>query len=220
MNKKRGQNEETIYEEKPGRWVASIHLGYKILNGKRRRIRKKFVASTRGAVQTRLTEALREQQTGGVVPLQLESLGAYLQRWPDLLRSKGRSESTIASYKWIIKTYLEPELGTVPLTKLTQVDVNTFMQRKLESGLSARTVLYCHAVLRSALSKAEKDGLVGRNVAKLAEPPRQSSSPRSEPLSAPNARRFLSAVKGHRLEALYSVALALGLRRGEALGLE
>jgi integrase len=94
------------------------------------------------------------------------------------------------------------------------------MQRKMESGLSARTVQYCHAVLRSALSKAEKDGLVSRNVAKLAEPPSKESPGKVEPLTAEEARKLLVAVKGHRLEALYSVALAVGLRRGEALGLE
>jgi hypothetical protein len=33
------------------------------------------------------------------------------------------------------------------------------------------------------------------------------------------ARRFLQALDGHRLEALYSVALTMGLRQGEALGL-
>ncbi len=220
MNKKRGQNEGTIFEERPGRWVASINLGHKIIDGKRRRIRTKFVATTRAAVLKRLTEALREQQTGGIVPLQRESLGAYLERWPDSLRSKGRSESTIASYKWIIKTYIAPELGTVPLIKLRQTDINELLERKLASGLSPRTVQYCHAVIRSALTKAEKDGLVGRNVAKLAEPPRQNGGPSIQPLSAADARRFLAAVKGHRLEALYSVALALGFRRGEALGLE
>jgi len=34
------------------------------------------------------------------------------------------------------------------------------------------------------------------------------------------ARRLLDAARGDRLEALYSVALALGLRQGEALGLK
>ncbi len=100
------------------------------------------------------------------------------------------------------------------------MDINSFMQRKIESGLSSRTVRYCHAVLRNALSKAHRDGLVGRNVAKLAEPPKQNPTRRVEPLSPEDARRFLTAVKGHRLESLYAVALALGLRRGEALGLE
>ena len=39
-------------------------------------------------------------------------------------------------------------------------------------------------------------------------------------LSPEEARRLLDAARGGRLEALYSVALALGLRQGEALGLK
>jgi len=73
----------------------------------------------------------------------------------------------------------------------------------------------------SALSKALKDRLVTRNVAKLAEPPTTRGGHSStEPLTLEEARRFLAAVVGDRLQALYSVVLTLGLRRGEALGLE
>ncbi len=39
------------------------------------------------------------------------------------------------------------------------------------------------------------------------------------PLTPEQARQFLQVAKGDRLEALYSVAIALGLRQGEALGL-
>jgi integrase len=60
--------------------------------------------------------------------------------------------------------------------------------------------------------------LVSRNVAALAEGPRV---PEYEPryLTIPEARRFLEAASTDRLSALYSTALALGLRQGEALGL-
>jgi integrase len=40
-----------------------------------------------------------------------------------------------------------------------------------------------------------------------------------QPFTPEEARRFLEGIKGHRLEALYSVALTMGLRQGEALGL-
>jgi integrase len=171
-------------------------------------------------VHKKLTKALEEQQSGGIVPLQGDSLGAFMRKWFGMLRMKGRSESTISSYEWLTKKYIEPEIGMISLTKLTQIDLNDFMKRKLDAGLSPRTVAYCHAVVRSALSKAEKDGLVGRNVAKLAEPPTQTGGSKIEPLNVGEARLLLNAVAGDRLEALYSVALALGLRRGEALGLE
>ena len=221
MTKRRGRNEGTIFEERPGRWVALISLAYKIVNGKRRRIRKKFVARSRSAVQKKLIEALHAQQTGGIVPMQHESLGAYLKRFPEILRARGRAETTIDSYTWIIAKHIVPELGTIPLTKLTPVDLNEFMQRKIEAGLSVRTVQYCHSVIRSALSKALKDGLVSRNVAKLADPPtKRRGASTIVPLTVEESRRLLAAVDGHRLGALYSVALALGLRRGEALGVE
>src|SRR5947208_2029390 len=139
---KRGQNEGSIFEEKPGRWVASVSLGYEVKDGKRRRVRKKFTAKSRRAVQKKLTEALREQQTGGIVPIQKDALGPFLKAWLTTLEQKGRKERTVESYRWLIEKYIEPELGRIPLTKLNQRDLNDFMSRKLESGLSNRTVGY------------------------------------------------------------------------------
>jgi integrase len=89
---------------------------------------------------------------------------------------------------------------------------------RLRIGLSPRRVQYIHAVLRRALNRAVKAGYVGRNVALLVDPPRVPHK-EIEPLTPSQARVFLKAIDGNRLEALYSVALALGLRQGEALGL-
>jgi integrase len=215
---KRGQNEGSIFEERPGRWVASISLGHEVKDGKRRRIRKKFTATSRREVQKKLTAALRDQQTGGAVPIQKNTLGAYLNTWVETLASKGRKASTIANYRWAIKQQIAPDLGTIPLTRLTQRRLNEFMAGKIDAGLAPSSVRYCHAVIQSALTRAEKDGLVGRNVAELADPPGAGPS-KVDPLTPEQARCFLAAVTGNRLEALYSVALAVGLRRGEALGL-
>jgi integrase len=74
-------------------------------------------------------------------------------------------------------------------------------------------------ILRIALGQALKWDLVPRNVATLANPP-SVRRPEIKPWTPDQARDFLQAVRGDRLEALYSVALALGLRRGEALGLQ
>ena len=218
--KRRGNNEGCIYEERPGRWVAQITLGYRVLEEKSRRIRKKFVASTRGAVQQKLTAALRQQHTGGIVPLERDTLGEHLLNWLKGLPPRGRRMKTIEGYTWLAMKHIIPELGQIKLTRLTQRDLNEFMESKVSAGL-AGTARHCHRLIRSALSKAEKDGLVSRNVAKLAEPPPAPKSSGSvQPLTPIEARDFLAAVSGHRLEALYGVALAIGLRRGEALGLE
>src|SRR2546430_732135 len=89
---------------------------------------------------------------------------------------------------------------------------------KSQAGLSPRTVQYLRAILRAALNQALRWNLVGRNVAELVDPPRQVRY-RPRFLDVDEARVFLAAVAGDRLEALYILQLTLGLRPGEALGL-
>ena len=69
-----------------------------------------------------------------------------------------------------------------------------------------------------ALGQALKWGLVARNVAALTDPPRAEKYD-IQPITPEQARAFLKAIQGNRLEAMFTVALSFGLRRGEALGL-
>src|SRR5207245_4653371 len=73
-------------------------------------------------------------------------------------------------------------------------------------------------VPRTRIGSAVKCDILSTNVARLVDRPRIQRKPIS-PLTPDEARKFLAAIHGHRLEALFSVALALGLRQGEALGL-
>lgn len=84
--------------------------------------------------------------------------------------------------------------------------------------MSARTIGHVRETLRSALSDALKWGLVARNVATLVDPARATRH-ELRPLGLDEAKAFLTASQSHRLHALYSVVLAVGLRQGEALGL-
>src|SRR3712207_2016572 len=86
------------------------------------------------------------------------------------------------------------------------------------AGASAKTVRDARAVLSVALSQAERWGLVARNAARLATTPKTEAR-EIVPLDFDGANAFLDAIRGHRLEALFRVALSLGIREGEALGL-
>jgi integrase len=77
---------------------------------------------------------------------------------------------------------------------------------------------YIHAILKRALSQAERWAVIPRNVAKLVDSPRVRRAD-VVPLTPAEARNLLDTVAGDRLAALYSVAIALGLRQGEALAL-
>ncbi len=211
---KRGQNEGSIFRRKDGRWAATVSLGYQ--NG--RRLRKSFYGETRREVQERLTQALRDQQLGLPIAIERQTVGQFLQNW--LIESVKPSvrPKTYNSYEQLIRLHLAPALGRTPLQKLAPQHVQAFLNAKLAFGLSPRTVQYLRATLRCALNQALRWGLVARNVAALVDSP-QVKRHEIQTLDPHQARVFLNAVKGNRLEALYSVALALGLRQGEALAL-
>jgi integrase len=85
-------------------------------------------------------------------------------------------------------------------------------------GYSSAYRRSARATLRRALRVAEQDGLLTRNVAAIAEGPHMDHK-EGRTLTPEQARRFLEEVASHRLAAAYNVTLALGLRRGEVLGL-
>jgi integrase len=135
-------------------------------------------------------------------------------------RCPAQSEaSTTASYRQLINLYIEPRIGKIRLDKLTGEHVQAMLNALRTKGLSPRTIRYVCATLRTALEQAIKWGYVSRNAAGAAEAP-QGGSPKMKPLTEEQARQLLAVVKGHRLEALYRVALSFGLRRGEVLGLQ
>lgn len=234
----RGQREGSIFRRRDGRWAAALNVGWR--EGKRHR--KYFYGATREAVQKELTTALRAQQQGLPVAPERQTVRQFLESWlTECVRPSVRPR-TFVSYSQLVKVHIAPGLGHIVLSRLSPQDVQAFLNGKLKarrgnlskrkpkeseakSGeqknaetLSPRTVQYLYAVLRRALGQALKWGLVARNVATLVTPP-SVRRPEVRPLTPEEARALLNAIDGDRMAPLYSVALALGLRQGEALGL-
>ncbi len=164
---RRGPGEGSIHLRQDGRWAGSVHIGYE--GGKR--VRKHVLGHTRKEVADKLDVVLRAQREQRPVPNQRDKLGPFLRSWLDDTARPTLRASTYASYDDILRLHLIPGLGRIPLAKLAPADVQSFLNTKLESGLSPRRVQYLHAVLRRALGMAERWGLVSRNVAKLVDPP-------------------------------------------------
>jgi integrase len=211
---KRGQNEGSIFQRKDGRWVAVVNLGW--VAGKR--TRKSYYGSTRKEVQEQLTKALANIQIGLPPVSDKQSVGDYLGWWLENVAKSTVRPSTWTSYEELVRLHLRPAFEKVGLSKLGAQHVRTFLNERLTSGLSTRRVQYLHAVLRAALNTAVKDQLLVRNVAAIIKPPRVIGK-EVQPLTPEEARRFLDSIRGNRLEALFTVAISIGLRQGEALGL-
>jgi integrase len=177
-----------------------------------------FLGRTRVAVVERFQAALSLDARGNSGPSAELSVGAFLEGWLTEVAQVTVRPRTYVSYRYIVGIHLTPGLGHLSLETMSPADVQGFLNAKAASGLSPRTVGYLRGVLRGALGHAERTDLVTRNVARLARPPRIPRR-RVSPLSVEEVRTFLATIRGDRLEALYLVALGVGLRQGEILGL-
>ena len=180
--------------------------------------RKYLYGGTREEVRRKLARALGAQETGSLGDARGRTLGEFLDEWlRDIVRPSVRVW-TYRGYEVHVRRHIKPAIGRIPLERLEPTHVQAFLNQKLAEGLSPKSVRYLRGTLRTALNQAMRWGFVARNAAALVDGPRVQRF-EIAPFTPEEARRFLTAVKGHRLEALYTVALAIGLRQGEALGL-
>jgi integrase len=215
MGSRRGPREGSVYRrQSDNRWVGAVSVGYR--DGKR--VRRFVYASTRRELRERMSALLAASHQGLPVASDKQTVETFLAGWLATTRSSVRPR-THESYTDMVRLHLLPTLGHQRLMTLAPQHVQALLDAKLAEGLSPRTVQYLHAILRRALGQAVRWGVVPRNVAALVSPPRVSR--RELPVLTPDeARHLLEHIRDDRLEALYTVALALGLRQGEALGLQ
>lgn len=216
---KRGQNEGSIYQLADGRWRAVMTLGYVWEDGKRTRKRKNVEGKTRGEVAAKLVKMQRDAQQGIAPTDDRIIVKDFLAEW--LARDVKHSvrARTYESYASSVKRHIVPAIGTIKLTKLTPRDVQGMVKIVADKdGCSMRTADYQRIVLRIALNRAMKWEMVVRNVAALVGAPKMERS-EIRPLDVKAVKTFLAAVRDDRHEALFIVATALGLRKGEVLGL-
>jgi integrase len=145
-------------------------------------------------------------------------LGEFLDRWLSVNLPGQIAPSTLDDYADTVRLHLRPALGRKKLTKLTVSDCDQLWQAKRVADYSANSIRIMRTVLRKALGQAERQGLLVRNVAALSAAPRVVGK-EGRTLTPDQARTLLAALRGERKEALVTIMLAYGLRRGEALGL-
>lgn len=213
MARRHGRHEGTINQRRDGRWEARIDLGWH--DGKR--VRKSLYGRSRAAVAEALNKAVRDHAQGLPVAVERQTVGQFLERWLETVKPS-LGPRTFQHYEMVVRLHVAPELGRLRLERLAPQHVQGLLGRKSASGLSPQTVRHVRAILRISLNQAIKWDLVARNAAALAVPPRLQRRA-FHSLSPEEARGLLDTAQGHRLEAVFTVALSLGLRMGEILGL-
>ena len=206
-------------------WTAYFYVPG--LGGQRRQ-RSKGGFRTKVEAQHYLNEAIHSIQAGEYVEKDKRTLADYLEKqWLPLMENVVRP-ATFDSYQRMLKLHVVSAIGSIELQELTAEHLDRLYAHLLkdgrhdgDGGLAPKTVRYIHNTLSKALKDAERKGLVVRNVASRADPPklRQSGSKEMKIWSPDQLRVFLTAMEGHRIEAAYVLAATTGMRRGEVLGL-
>ncbi|MCC6642425.1 MAG: site-specific integrase [Deltaproteobacteria bacterium] len=215
MARKRGSGEGSIYKRDDGVWVASVTLGRDDAGRRRRRV--VYAGSQAEAVEK--LGALRTERMDGTLtePSKLR-LGEYLDRWlHDSARTRVRP-TTLGIYESLIRVHIKPHLGGVALSKLAPAHVQGLLGSLERGGVSPRLRQMVRSVLSVALKQAVRLEIMRRNPVAAVDRPR-APKPEIRSLEVDECRKLLEAAKGDRLEALYVVAVATGLRQGEIFGL-
>lgn len=145
----------------------------------------------------------------------------WLWHWLDnIAPENGRcGEDTLARYRGVIKNHIVPEVGNIRLPNLTPEHIRRVHQAQRAKGLAGGSVYKSHAIMRRALRVAQREGRVERNVAQLVDGP-SAAHDEIVPLSRAEARKILRLAEQEPGGVRWTLALALGLRQGEVLGLQ
>ena len=214
MAERRSAGEGSIYKLANGRWQGAVDLGWK--DGQR--IRKRVTRKTRREVVLEMRELVAKAERGQLRPERAPTLAQWLDTYVAEVAQGRVRPSTLVSYQSHIKHHLKPGLGRHRIDQLRPQHIAAFYRDRLRT-LSPASVRRIHAVLRRALTVAVRWGLITTNPAMMVDPPPMSST-EPQPYSLDEARAFLTAAATDRLSARWVLALSLGLRQGEALGLQ
>ena len=214
MAKRRGHGEGSIRERKDGRWEVRVDIG-RGADGKRRR--KSAFAPTQAEAVKLLKKLAGRQVHGQLLTTSTPTVASFLEDW-FATNSDTWRPSTRRCYRRAIDGFLVPAFGPLRLEQLTPAAVQRWLtEHKTEHG-ARRRISLAHAALRSALADAQRLQLVTTNAATLVKVPKPTARVIA-PLDIEQAKTFLKVAGEYRLGALFSVALACGLRLGEATGL-
>lgn len=147
------------------------------------------------------------------------TLKVYLQRWLDTYCTERLAPNTIRGYRVNVEKHIVPYIGQIRLDALKPSDIQRLYSTLLAQGLSGTTVRYVHNNLHRAFAVAVRQQLIARNPADCVEPP-VIDHYEAATLDDEQVRRLLAACHGTEIYVPVLLAVTLGLRRGEALGLQ
>jgi integrase len=207
----------SIYLGKDGKWHGRVTVGIRDDGTPdRRHVERKTRAEVTAAVRE-----LEKQRDAKTVrkPGKAWTVKTWLTHWIENVAPLAVNDNTMVGYRVAVQKHLIPGLGAHRLDRLKPEHIEVFYANMQASGSKPGTAHQVHRTFRTALNEAVRRGHLGNNPVQLAKAPKTGEY-EVEPYTVQEVQRLLKAADQHRNSARWAVALALGLRQGEVLGLK
>lgn len=235
-----------VYRRADGRWEAKVFVD--MPDGRRKRV--SVYGDTERAALDELGKVLDQKRRGIPTATTTLTVAAFMNYWLEHIAEPSVRRTTYATYEGDVRLHIIPGIGNRKLKSLQASHIRAWLtglqtrcqccsqgkdaarERKSQArccaltpakccndALSASSIRHILRVLRAALQDAVDEEMLSRNVARLVQL-RVTDDRKVRSFTRAEAMRFLKTAETTRLYALWAVALSMGLRRGEALGLQ
>ena len=231
MPKRRANGEGNIRKRKDGRWEGRYTAGYDPETGKR--IIKNVLGKTQAEVKEKLKKAIEENVGIDYGRAKTYTVGSWLEVWMENYAKVKLRPSTFKTSQGFLSNHIKPQIGSIPLDKLTTIHIQRFYNNLQKSGrvqrknfpelkdksLSPRVVRGVHTLLRNCLEQAVAERLILSNPAQGCKLP-QLEKKEMKILPQEKIGMYLAEAERRGLLAAFYLELTTGLRRGELLALQ
>ncbi|MFD9890945.1 tyrosine-type recombinase/integrase [Amycolatopsis sp. NPDC059027] len=220
--KTRNANDESsiYFSDYDQRWHGRVTVGVKNNGDKDRR----HVSSKNRPEVVRKVRDLEKKRDAG----SLEQAGAkwtveqWLTHWLYKIARMTTTENGWDAYYYAVTIHLIPGIGAHKLNgpnKLAPDHLEALYRKMLENGSKPGTAHQVHRTIRAALNDAFERDHITKNPALIAKAPPVDEE-EIEPLNKEEIRALFETARKGRNSTRWVIAIALGLRQGEALGLK
>lgn len=217
MANKRANGEGSLGKYKDG-WRSRIMIGY---NEDGKPIRKEFYGKTQKEVKEKLEQFKKQYLMDHIQVDDKTTVEEWFYTYIFEYKQNKIKPSSFERYEGIYRNYiLGSSLGKTKLCKLNVTTIQKYYNYLLNNNTPGATIKSINQHLKPCLGEAEKEDYINKNYAKLVELPKIKKEDTLEILTINQQKQFLQAIKGHKLEVLFLIALGTGLRLGEILGLK
>lgn len=211
---KRDNGDGTLFQRKDGRWCARAFVT--LPNGEIKRL--ECTRKNRSECKARLDEWLDANKKNLPTYEKAWTVGSYMRHWlDDILPGKIKLSSRL-SYERIAVSYIIPAIGRIPLKDLSVTKAQEVIDYLYDNGTGGNTIKKFQCVLSACLSRAMKEEIVFRNVARLVDIPKYTVK-KVAPWTLEQSQLFLQETMDSPFHLAYSLMLTYGMRKGEVTGL-